>query len=1168
MDTKALLKQMQKWHEQDEHQKIVDALEAIPEEERTAEIDMELARAYNNLGDPDTPEGRGMLKDALVLMMRHEDELKDTYSWNFRIGYAYFYLDQQGRALPYFRKALELHPGDRPFFNTRLEIKDFFIRQCEETLTFPRFQKCFRERTEAAWKAFAETEAEIRRIMDEDKSHERGEELSQKIQSILNLAFYEVSFEFGFNGEKYELILTPEGNRVALFPFLYFREHAPEAVLKYWNILVGRSPSRDLILRSFGYDISGDDVQLWLEEVKENSFALFAYCEKLRPLLETDEGKVWWMITTLIDQILGEIPHMRYVDSFEVLDEPRKEPGILLSKLPEEFKKQGLDVSLDPKSFLENGFVSYRMNPDETSETQWRGDVIAGSSNCLAIISEYMGAETDFVGDLFADGAVAGSIYYPLETLREDDGSQKIFDFRDRLESMLLTDAGNDAITLTGGATGLHYGYIDFIAWDIVPVLDAARSFFKDSDLPWAAFHAFHRDAEDLQIFEDEEDETNEAHSKSRDPLDSPDDDAGSSAPMKVYSSKEMDVIQEHIEKYFGKFEYIFHELVSPDVHIDICLIPPSEGRNYYTLVTMGMGSYKMNVPKEYAEYKLERAELAISLPSDWKFSQEDFKDERWYWPIRLLKILARYPLDGDTWLGYGHSLDFRRSFAPNTQFCASLLVAPLDVDENGQICVLPNGEEVNFYQVLPLYRNEMKYKVEYGLEALLGRMSKKYGIVCPNRPNIIAEGIKIPTDFDGEMDNAAYHLESIEEKLPEIDPINAYNHMAIYLRWCMEQDLMHESFLKEHKDLVESVKADPSRVDLRLFIRDNLEGRLFLSLFNQKGRTFAGYYYGNNFAPCYPSDVDDYALKFFGPARYHSNEFKQEAYLFIPFDEDYYQDMAKLIDKRFLNWLQQKIDEETLNPSDLAHAMMTYLDCDCTYFPSMKDDDPIVAAYGYARRLGVREGFIPVLVQVDEALWTSMLLNSNHSDEETEGYTFDLEKVEGYRKTMLATPIASAKELLEALTDQRKSEAEEDEIDLEKDLVGEMEGGTSVDRLQSFWNPRNDMTYPLILARIPVKNPWEIFAYLPFGNWNECPDTPQLMAVAKYWFEQYGAVPAAISHDVLEFDLPAPVPKENAMELAMQQYAFCPDQVQSWDTIGALADSLRQSIVWYFWWD
>ena len=61
-------------------------------------------------------------------------------------------------------------------------------------------------------------------------------------------------------------------------------------------------------------------------------------------------------------------------------------------------------------------------------------------------------------------------------------------------------------------------------------------------------------------------------------------------------------------------------------------------------------------------------------------------------------------------------------------------------------------------------------------------------------------------------------------------------------------------------------------------------------------------------------------------------------------------------------------------------------------------------------------------------------------------------------------------------------------------------------------------MTYPLILAKIPVKHPWEIFAWLPFGGWNECPDTPELMAAAKYWFERHGAVPAAMSHDELEF--------------------------------------------------
>ena len=36
--------------------------------------------------------------------------------------------------------------------------------------------------------------------------------------------------------------------------------------------------------------------------------------------------------------------------------------------------------------------------------------------------------------------------------------------------------------------------------------------------------------------------------------------------------------------------------------------------------------------------------------------------------------------------------------------------------------------------------------------------------------------------DFDGEMDDASYHIESIEEKGLPIDPINAYNLSLIHI--------------------------------------------------------------------------------------------------------------------------------------------------------------------------------------------------------------------------------------------------------------------------------------------------------------------------------------------------------------------------------------------------
>ena len=54
----------------------------------------------------------------------------------------------------------------------------------------------------------------------------------------------------------------------------------------------------------------------------------------------------------------------------------------------------------------------------------------------------------------------------------------------------------------------------------------------------------------------------------------------------------------------------------------------------------------------------------------------------------------------------------------------------------------------------------------------------------------------------------------------------------------------------------------------------------------------------------CFPSDIDNYALEYFGSEQYYSDKFQDEAYLFIPFDENYYQAMAKVMEKRFANWL------------------------------------------------------------------------------------------------------------------------------------------------------------------------------------------------------------------------------------------------------------------------
>lgn len=445
-------------------------------------------------------------------------------------------------------------------------------------------------------------------------------------------------------------------------------------------------------------------------------------------------------------------------------------------------------------------------------------------------------------------------------------------------------------------------------------------------------------------------------------------------------------------------------------------------------------------------------------------------------------------------------------------------------------------------------------------------RIIRSPGVALPDQPTL-------KVSFEQNeilLDEPAPHLKSIREKSLPVDELNAFSHLAIYLRWCIEHDLMSESFCERWPEIVEAVRTNPAEACLREWLRDKLKGELHASLFNERGADFACYYYGalHEYTPHYTMDVDIHAVSRIGVERNFSDEIQDEAYLFLPFDEDYYREMARIIERRYENWAGQRFDDSTLAPSETAEALMAYLDCECTYFPSMADDDPIMCAYEHARKNAAHEGFVPMLIAVDETLWECLMLNSDPVHEGDDDHAFDPDAVAAYRQSQLAAPLPDGRMVLEDGLAERRAEAEDDSMDWDTEVVGSMEGGFNNHRFSGYWNSSTGMTHPVILARIPVRHPWEVFAHLPFGNWNNCPDTPQLMAVARYWFEKFGAVPAVMTHDELDFALPKPIGREHAVQTALEQYAFCPDMDQNHESVGALADTLRQSKIWYFWWD
>jgi hypothetical protein len=225
--------------------------------------------------------------------------------------------------------------------------------------------------------------------------------------------------------------------------------------------------------------------------------------------------------------------------------------------------------------------------------------------------------------------------------------------------------------------------------------------------------------------------------------------------PTRGFEIPDMDMdgigkIDAHYERYFGKAIGVYHEMISDLIHLDVHVFLPTEDRDFYILATTGMSDRPMPAtPIEHPE--LAHAELLIYLPPDWPLFRNGWQftsDDAAYWPVRALKYLARMPHEFGSFLSWGHTIPNgpdAEPIGPDTELGCWCLTTPEFFDPELQTLSVRADKTVNFFLIVPIYREELEIKLKKRMEGLLDQLEKakipprEFFILTPNRRNAAA---------------------------------------------------------------------------------------------------------------------------------------------------------------------------------------------------------------------------------------------------------------------------------------------------------------------------------------------------------------------------------------------------------------------------------------------
>ncbi len=212
---------------------------------------------------------------------------------------------------------------------------------------------------------------------------------------------------------------------------------------------------------------------------------------------------------------------------------------------------------------------------------------------------------------------------------------------------------------------------------------------------------------------------------------------------LAVYSPEEEQIVLDYINRNYGTVEITqVRRIPSGKDHPIKCVsVSAKQDFPFWTVITLGSGAFRGIEKYPDGSEKVHRVEIAAYFPVGKNLDEDT---EMYEWISRIMIQFAEMIQFDNSWLGVGHTVSYGARLDDAVEYDGVVFAPSVPPVKDTEKCMLPCGEEVEFLQIIPLYEEEILYKISNGYVDLFKRLDENLGgetdVIRNERVNVCSD--------------------------------------------------------------------------------------------------------------------------------------------------------------------------------------------------------------------------------------------------------------------------------------------------------------------------------------------------------------------------------------------------------------------------------------------